>query len=155
MNRSSESGSFGIIAPPPSTPTRPSAHKPTTSSSAGVQGGDLFSIGQPHRPKPAAPPQEDFFGLNEPASSGSPPIPATTQNQTQVSSNSMRISVPSQQQQQSSTAASQDLFSMNTCPTNPAPSGNAVNPTSPVQAKVGNVDWKNSIMSLYGNQNSA
>ncbi|KAG0298818.1 hypothetical protein BGZ96_006209 [Linnemannia gamsii] len=156
MNRSSESGSLGIIAPPPSTPTRPSSHKPTTPSSAGVQGGNLFSIGQLHRPKPVVPPQEDFFGLNEPASSGRSSIPATTQNQTQVNSNSKRTSDPPQQQQQSSAAASQDLFSMNTSPTTtPALSGNAANASSPAQAKVGNVDWKNSIMSLYGNQNSA
>ncbi|KAF9146606.1 hypothetical protein BGX30_012842 [Mortierella sp. GBA39] len=103
---------------------------------------------------PAAP-QENFFGLNEPAPDSST-IPATTQNQTQA--NNKRASVPLQphQQQQNSTAA-QDLFSLNASPATPAPSGHVANAASPVQqAKTGgNADWKNSIMSLYGNQNSA
>lgn len=158
MDHPSEPGSFGIIAPPPSTPTRPSTHKPTMTSSASVQGGDLFSIGQPphhqQRSRPAAP-QEDFFGLNEPAPNSST-IPATTQNQTQV--NNKRTSVPPQaHQQQQNSSAAQDLFSLSTSPTTPASSGHVANAASPVQqAKAGgNTDWKNSIMSLYGNQNSA
>ena len=157
MDRPSEPGSFGIIAPPPSTPTRPSAHKPTMKSSVSVQGGDLVSIGQPQqhqqRKSPAAP-QEDFFGLNEPAPN-SFTIPAATQNQTQV--NNKRISVPPQpHQQQQISAAAQDLFSLNNSPTTPVPSGHVANAASPVQqAKADrNVDWKNSIMSLYGNQAS-
>ncbi|KAK3835503.1 MAG: hypothetical protein J3R72DRAFT_451676 [Linnemannia gamsii] len=161
MDRSSESpGSLGIISPPPSTPTRPSTHRPTTSLSAGVHGGDVFSIGQPQqqqrqqqqqqqqqqRPKPA--PQEDFFGLNEPTPTFS--TDTSTQNQTQVNNNK-RASFPPPPAKQYS--AAQDLFSMNNSPTTPAPSGQATN--SPVQAKAGNIDWKNSIMSLYGNQSSA
>ncbi|KAG9063759.1 hypothetical protein KI688_003871 [Linnemannia hyalina] len=158
MERPSEPGSFGIIAPPPSTPTRPSAHKSTMKSPAGEQGGDLVSIGQPQqqqqRPRPATL-QEDFFGLNEPTPNSST-IPAATQNQTQV--NNKRASVPSQpHQQQQSSGTAQDLFSLNASPTTPAPSGHVANAASPVQqAKPGgNADWKNSIMSLYGNQNSA
>ncbi|KAF8945774.1 hypothetical protein BGZ47_001974 [Haplosporangium gracile] len=159
MDRLSEPGSLGIIAPPPSTPTRPFAHKPSMSSSAGGQGEDLFSIGQFHqqqqRQRPAAAPQEDFFGLNEPAPSSSSAIPAT-QNQTQDNHNK-RTSVPPQPPQHQNSAAAQDLFSLNTSPTTPAPSGHAANATSPVQQTKagGNTDWKNSIMSLYGNQNSA
>lgn len=158
MDRPSEPGSFGIIEPPPSTPTRPSAHKSAMKSPVSVQGGDLFSIGQSQqhqqRPRPAVP-QEDFFGLNEPTPNSST-IPAATQNQTQV--NNKRISVPPQpHQQQKNSVAAQDLFSLNTSPTTPAPSGHVANAASPVQQTKagGNADWKNSIMSLYGSQNSA
>ncbi|KAF9129280.1 hypothetical protein BGW39_004291 [Mortierella sp. 14UC] len=103
---------------------------------------------QQKRPTPA--PQEDFFGLNE-------PTPTTTrshasaQNQTQAN-NSKRMSVPPTPTKQNSTA--QEVFSLNSSPTTPAPSGQAA-AVSPVQSKSGNADWKNSIMSLYGNQSSA
>ncbi|KAF9086497.1 hypothetical protein BGX23_008824 [Mortierella sp. AD031] len=153
MDRSSEfPGSFGIIAPPPSTPTRPvaanrsSITSPTRSSStAGVaQGGDLFSIGQgqQQRPKPT-PPQEDFFGLNEPAAPTTPTA-FSAQNQTQAN-------------KRTSAAAAQDMFFVATPAqgvqaNHTAPSGGA---TSPVEAKPGNADWKNSIMSLYGNNQSS
>ncbi|KAG0051174.1 hypothetical protein BGZ83_004035 [Gryganskiella cystojenkinii] len=135
MSRSTgeSSGSFtGMIAPPPSNPTRSSASAsafPKRPTSSGVQGADLFSIGQPPSAK-AAPAQEDFFGFNDPA-----PAPAAQKP----------TSKPAP------TTASQDLFAM----TNPAAStpanGQAQSPAKPA----GNTDWKSSILSLYGNQSSA
>ncbi|KAF9312684.1 hypothetical protein BG003_006021 [Podila horticola] len=129
MNRSSESsGAFtGMIAPPPSNPTRSSFPKRPTSS--GVQGADLFSIGQ--KPAAKAAPQEDLFSLNDPA-----PAPAQ-----------QRAPQPAPAPQSS---ASQDLFSLVT----PNSNGQATPPTSNPAPK-GNQDWKNSIMSLYGNQSAA
>ncbi|KAG0281699.1 hypothetical protein BGZ95_000039 [Linnemannia exigua] len=170
MDRSSETpGSFGTISPPPSTPTRPSTHRPTTSLSAGGHGGDVFSIGQPQhhqrqqqqRPTPA--PQEDFFGLNEPTPTFS--TDTSAQNQTQVNNNKRMSVPPPPLPPAKQNSAAQDLFSMNNSSTAPAPSGQgssshpaaagAATTTSQVQSKAGNVDWKNSIMSLYGNQSSA
>lgn len=121
-----------MIAPPPSNPTRSSFPKRPTS---GVQGADLFSIGQkPAAPKPA---QEDFFGLNDPA-------PAPSQQQ--------RAPQPPAPQQSS---ASQDLFSLVT-PANSNGQQQQATPSNPqAQAPKGNQDWKNSIMSLYGNQSAA
>ncbi|KAG0336487.1 hypothetical protein BG000_006538 [Podila horticola] len=109
MNRSSESsGAFtGMIAPPPSNPTRSSFPKRPTSSG------------------------EDLFSLNDPA-----PAPAQ-----------QRAPQPAPAPQSS---ASQDLFSLVT----PNSNGQATPPTSNPAPK-GNQDWKNSIMSLYGNQSAA
>ncbi|KAG0097271.1 hypothetical protein BGZ93_003085 [Podila epicladia] len=133
MNRSSESsGTFtGMIAPPPSNPTRSSFPKKPTSS--GVQGADLFSIGQ--KPAAKSAPQEDLFSLNDPS-------PAPVQQRAPVAA-------PAPQ-----SSASQDLFSLVT----PANSnGQQATPTTsnPQAAPKGNQDWKNSIMSLYGNQSAA
>ncbi|KAF9169150.1 hypothetical protein BGX20_010737 [Mortierella sp. AD010] len=158
-NRSSGSfESFGIIAPPPSgnTTVRSSFPKPPTSSSS-VQGADLFSIGQPpssSTSKPAA--QPDFFGLNDEPEIVSPVQPRSQRNSLQ--SPQMQQPQPTQPAQPAQNSASQDLFSLIT----PTPSGSqnqggqaaATTPVSPVQAKAGNTDWKNSIMSLYGNQPS-
>ncbi|KAF9933579.1 hypothetical protein BGZ67_004207 [Mortierella alpina] len=131
MDRSKESsGSFGTIAPPPSNPTRSSFPKKPTSSS-GVQGADLFAIGQGSS-STKAPAQVDFFGLNDPV-----PAPSAQQAQKPSSTNQ---------------SATQDLFSM-TAPS-PTPSTPATT-SQPSTPKPGNTDWKNSIMSLYGNQSSA
>ncbi|KAF8937986.1 hypothetical protein BGZ58_001793 [Dissophora ornata] len=148
--RSSEPGSFGIIAPPPSNPTRSSFLKRPTSASA-VQGADLFSISQQRSASAVTPAQEDFFGLNEPASPASPAL------QTQAK----RASIQSPQAQQpTQNSATQDLFSL-VAPApsggQPAPGAAAGTPTTAQgqgQAKAGNADWKNSIMSLYGNSPS-
>src|SRR5690554_6676027 len=128
MNRSTESsGSFtGMIAPPPANPTRSSFPKKPASS--GVQGADLFSIGQTSssaRASPVPAPQEDFFGLNDPT----PTKPQQTQSPKPASN-----------------TATQDLFSMN------APSSTSAAPAAATNqataAKASNTDWKNSIMSL-------
>ncbi|KAG9067417.1 hypothetical protein KI688_012200 [Linnemannia hyalina] len=134
MNRSSQSseGFSGMIAPPPANPTRSSFPKKPTSS--GVQGADLFSIGQRTTPAKvsSAPVQEDFFGFND-------PVPAAAPAQ--------RAANPAP------SSAAQDLFSMTTPASTPsAPTGNAA-ATAP--AKAGNSDWKTNIMSLYGSQSSA
>ncbi|KAF9438786.1 hypothetical protein BGZ76_004862 [Entomortierella beljakovae] len=125
-NRSTgSSGSFaGSIAPPPSNPTRSSTPKKSAASSS-LQGADLFSIGQPPVSKTpqAAPAQVDFFGFND-------PIPASVQ--------------PSQP---SVNTASQDLFSMGPAVATSSPAN-----TQAASPKPANTDWKNSIMSLYGNQ---
>ncbi|KAF9189191.1 hypothetical protein BGZ51_009797 [Haplosporangium sp. Z 767] len=136
MNRSTESsGSFtGMIAPPPANPTRSSFPKKPASS--GVQGADLFFIGQTSSSAKASPvpaPQEDFFGLNDPT----PAKPQQTQSPRPASN-----------------TATQDLFSMNapsftSAAPAPAPAANQA-----AAAKASNTDWKNSIMSLYGNQSS-
>ncbi|KAG0372108.1 hypothetical protein BGX24_000733 [Mortierella sp. AD032] len=133
MSRSSESsgGFSGMIAPPPANPTRSSFPKRPTSS--GVQGADLFSIGQRATPAKAspAPAQEDFFGFND-------PVPASAPAQ--------KASNPAP------SSAAQDLFSMATpASTQAAPAATAA--TAP--AKAGNSDWKTNIMSLYGSQPSA
>ncbi|GJJ73076.1 stromal membrane-associated protein [Entomortierella parvispora] len=132
MSRSSESsGSFtGMIAPPPSNPTRSTFPKKPTSS--GVQGADLFSIGQPASSKPAAPAQEDFFGLNDPAPA---PTPAAQKP----------AAKPAQ------TTATQDLFAMTTPVASSPANGSQAAPAKPA----GNADWKSSILSLYGNQSSS
>ncbi|KAG0210614.1 hypothetical protein BGX28_009139 [Mortierella sp. GBA30] len=162
-NRSSGSSeSFGIIAPPPSNPSRLSFPKrPSSVVATGVQGADLFALGQEQRPssansRPTSVVHEDFFGLNDHVPNHS--------TQTQASK---RVSLPPPQQQQQQqqrrqpqhvqNSASQDLFSLVT----PAPSSGqlagqipqaiASNPMQ--QTKAGGADWKNSIMSLYGNQN--
>ncbi|KAG0294713.1 hypothetical protein BGZ96_000622 [Linnemannia gamsii] len=134
MNRSSESsGGFnGMIAPPPANPTRSSFPKRPTSS--GVQGADLFSIGQRTTPAKASPTpvQEDFFGLNDPV-----PAPAPAQKAANPAPSS----------------AAQDLFSMTTSVSTPvAPAGNAA---AVAPAKAGSSDWKTNIMSLYGSQSSS
>ncbi|KAG0075214.1 hypothetical protein BGZ90_010114 [Linnemannia elongata] len=134
MNRSSQSseGFSGMIAPPPANPTRSSFPKKPTSS--GVQGADLFSIGQRTTPAKAspAPAQEDFFGFND-------PVPAATPAQKAVTP------APS--------SAAQDLFSMTTPASTPsAPAGNGA---AAAPAKAGNSDWKTNIMSLYGSQSSS
>ncbi|KAF8982709.1 hypothetical protein BGZ46_000762 [Entomortierella lignicola] len=132
MNRSAaSSGTFsGALTPPPSNPTRSSFPKKPTSS--GLQGADLFSIGQqPSSSKaPQAPAaQIDFFGLND-------PVPAQT--------------TPVQSPKTATNTASQDLFSISSAT---SPSTTPVN--NPAAAsKPANTDWKNSIMSLYGNQSS-
>ena len=120
---------------------RSSAPKRPTSASGGIQGADLFSIGQQRSasaaPRPVAA-QEDFFGLNDPT----PVSP--------VQSSSQRAGLQAPQQQSTQNSASQDLFSL----VAPAPSNNeATSSNTQSQAsKPGNTDWKNSIMSLYGNQ---
>ncbi|KAF9116491.1 hypothetical protein BGX27_002163 [Mortierella sp. AM989] len=132
MNRSTgSSGSFsGAISPPPTNPTRSSFPKKPTS---GLQGADLFSIGQQPSPTIAsqASAQVDFFGLND-------PVP----NQT----------APVQSPKIAANGSSQDLFSVAPAPTSPSatPANNQAAVPKPT-----NTDWKNSIMSLYGNQTSA
>ncbi|KAI1316667.1 hypothetical protein EDD11_009623 [Mortierella claussenii] len=152
--RSSDaSGSFGIIAPPPSNSSRSSLPKRPTSATGGVQGADLFLIGQQRSssavPRPTS--QEDFFGFNDP----SPTTPASPVAQAQ----SKRSSIQSPQPQQTAvtqTSATQDLFSL----VSPGISngqithGGTASSSQPAQSKPGNSDWKNSIMSLYGNQSS-
>ncbi|KAF9915917.1 hypothetical protein BX616_005064 [Lobosporangium transversale] len=136
MNRSKDtSGSFaGNIAPPPANPTRSSFPKPA--ASPGLQGADLFSIGQrsasPAKPAQASAAPVDFFGLND----------STPAQSTQVQAPKLV-----------SGSATQDLFSITSTTNQPsAPSSN----NGPQAAKpVANTDWKNSIMSLYGNQSSA
>ncbi|KAF9945332.1 hypothetical protein BGZ70_003888, partial [Mortierella alpina] len=131
MDRSKEaSGSFGMIAPPPSNPTRSSFPKKPTSTS-GVQGADLFAIGQGSS-SAKAPAQVDFFGLNDPV-----PAPSAQQPQRPSSTNQ---------------SAAQDLFSMTASSSTPSTPATTSQPSTP---KTGNTDWKNSIMSLYGNQSSA
>ncbi|KAF9948538.1 hypothetical protein BGZ72_009576 [Mortierella alpina] len=131
MDRSKESsGSFGTIAPPPSNPTRSSFPKKPASSS-GVQGADLFAIGQGSS-SAKAPAQVDFFGLNDPV-----PAPSAQQAQRPSSTNQ---------------SATQDLFSMTAPSSTPSTPATTSQPSTP---KTGNTDWKNSIMSLYGNQSSA
>ncbi|KAG0301698.1 hypothetical protein BGZ98_008126 [Dissophora globulifera] len=116
------------ISPPPSNPIRSSA---TTKPSSDLQGADLFSIGRPSAP--ATVNQVDFFGLSDPV-----PAPAPT-----------RAAQPAMP---AANSAMQDLFSM----TSPATTPSAQSPAAtPAQAKAPNTDWKNSIMSLYGNQSSA
>ncbi|KAF9347549.1 hypothetical protein BGX34_003070 [Mortierella sp. NVP85] len=143
-DRSSESsGSFNIIAPPSGSQVRSSAPKRPTSASGGIQGADLFSIGQQRSasaaPRPVAA-QEDFFGLNDP----------TPVSPVQSSSQAQRAGLQAPQPQSTQNSASQDLFSL----VAPAPSNNeaASSNTQPQVPKPGNTDWKNSIMSLYGNQ---
>ncbi|KAF9960375.1 hypothetical protein BGZ72_007180 [Mortierella alpina] len=149
-DRSSDTsaGSFGIIAPPPSNPSRSSTAKRSSLISSGVQGADLFAIGQ-QRPssansRPVSSANEDVFGLNA-------PVPS---NADQNQSNKRTSIPPPPQQQPSQNSASQDLFSL----VAPAPSTSVQAPpssaaqTQPV--KGGSGDWKNSIMSLYGNQTS-
>ncbi|KAG0359041.1 hypothetical protein BGZ54_010157 [Gamsiella multidivaricata] len=147
-DRSAESSeSFGIIAPPPSYPTRSSVSKRPTSVLGGVQSADLFSFGQQHSSSvaPIAAAQQDFFGLDDPE----PTSPAVAQ--------AKRASIQSPQLQQSAqNSATQDLFSL----VAPAPSqGQPAPATAPStsqtqQPKASNTDWKTSIMSLYGNQPS-
>ncbi|KAF9116767.1 hypothetical protein BGX27_011081 [Mortierella sp. AM989] len=143
---SGSSGSFGIIAPPPNnnTAVRSSFPKPPTSASGGVQGADLFSIGQSSPTTSRSAAQPDFFGLND-----EPELTSPVQSQrNSLQSPQMQLPQPAQ------SSASQDLFSLVT----PAPSGDqsgqatATTTASPAQAKAGNTDWKNSILSLYGNQ---
>ncbi|KAG0207099.1 hypothetical protein BGX28_001575 [Mortierella sp. GBA30] len=128
MDRPKESlATFGTIAPPPSNPTRSSFPKRPTSS--GVQGADLFSIGQGSSSTKASA-QVDFFGLND-------PVPAAPKQQAQKPT--------------STNTAAEDLFSI-TAPSS-TPTTNSQHQSS--TPKAGNADWKNSIMSLYGNQSSA
>ncbi|KAK3818525.1 MAG: hypothetical protein J3Q66DRAFT_439594 [Benniella sp.] len=143
-DRSSESsGSFNIIAPPSGSQVRSSAPKRPTSASGGIQGADLFSIGQQRSasaaPRPVAA-QEDFFGLNDP----------TPVSPVQSSSQAQRAGLQAPQPQSTQNSTSQDLFSL----VAPAPSSNEAGSsnTQPQASKPGNTDWKNSIMSLYGNQ---
>ncbi|KAF9286521.1 hypothetical protein BGZ68_002844, partial [Mortierella alpina] len=157
-DRSSDAsaGSFGIIAPPPSNPSRPSTSKRSSLISSGVQGADLFAIGQP-RPssansRPVSSVNEDIFGLNDEMPSNA------AQTQTQPNKRTSIPPPPQQQQQQqqhtSQNSTSQDLFSL----VAPAPSASVhatPSSTAPTQSvKGGSGDWKNSIMSLYGNQTS-
>ncbi|KAG0368294.1 hypothetical protein BGZ54_002254 [Gamsiella multidivaricata] len=134
MNRSAgSSGSFAALAPPPANPVRSSTPKKSTSSS-GLQGADLFSIGQKPtstKTSQASAAPVDFFGLND-------PTPASPQ--------SMQSPKPAVN------TAVQDLFLMNAPTTSPAPSSSGIQAPA---AKAANADWKNSIMSLYGNQSSA
>ncbi|KAK3811884.1 MAG: hypothetical protein J3Q66DRAFT_348752 [Benniella sp.] len=138
-NRSAaSSAATGMIAPPPSNPAKssfPMKHISSSSSSSGIQGADLFSIGQssPVKAPSSQPKQIDVFGFDfqEPAPS-------------------VRIQSPNPV----SNTASQDLFSMKTTSTlSPAPPS-ANDKASAATAKAANTDWKNSIMSLYGNQSS-
>ncbi|KAF9906511.1 hypothetical protein EC991_000518 [Linnemannia zychae] len=133
MSRSSESsgGFSGVLAPPPANPTRSSFPKKPTSS--GVQGADLFSIGQraPAKASPA-PAQEDFFGFND-------PVPAPVQKASNPGPSS----------------AAQDLFSMATPASTQAAPAPAAAAATATPAKTGNADWKTNIMSLYGAQSSA
>ncbi|KAF9998329.1 hypothetical protein BGZ79_007993 [Entomortierella chlamydospora] len=133
-NRSAaSSGSFSgaALTPPPSNPARPSFPKKPASSS--LQGADLFSIGQQPSPSKAAAAQVDFFGLNDPV-----PTQAAQVQSTKAATNT----------------SSQDLFSITpataTAPASAAPTNNQAAASKPA-----NTDWKNSIMSLYGNQPSA
>ncbi|CAO3564138.1 unnamed protein product [Mortierella alpina] len=153
-DRSSElsADSLGIIAPPPSNPSRSSTTKRSSLIGSGVQGADLFTIGQ-QRPstassRPASSANEDIFGLND----ALPRSPAQTQANKRTS---VPPPPPQQQQQHSSqNSASQDLFSL----VAPAPSASVqATPSNNAQMqpiKGGSGDWKNSIMSLYGNQAS-
>ncbi|KAF9928400.1 hypothetical protein FBU30_002398 [Linnemannia zychae] len=133
-NDSSSGGFTGMIAPPPANPTRSSFPKKPTSS--GVQGADLFSIGQRTTPAKAAPApaQEDFFGFND-------PIPTSTPAQ--------KASTPAP------SSAAQDLFSMAAPASTPATPAAGTANAAAAPAKTGNSDWKSNIMSLYGAQSSA
>ncbi|KAI1305572.1 hypothetical protein EDD11_004929 [Mortierella claussenii] len=134
MNRSRDApGSFsGTLAPPPSNPTRSSVpKKPATSS--GLQGADLFSIGQqPTSVKASqASAPVDFFGLND---------PTPTDN------------TPTQPPKPKVNTTTQNLFSVNNGSGTPSlPSNDTQVPAS----KPANADWKNSILSLYGNPSSS
>ncbi|KAF9424166.1 hypothetical protein BGZ94_008070 [Podila epigama] len=140
MNRSSESsGAFtGMIAPPPSNPTRSTFPKKPTST--GVQGADLFSIGQKpttHQQQPK--PVQDLFGLDDPS-----PSPSAVKQAAPVSS-------PTPAPAPAQTSATQDLFSL----VAPANSNGQASSQQAAPAKAAaNTDWKNSIMSLYGNQSA-
>ncbi|KAF9362085.1 hypothetical protein BGX26_004170 [Mortierella sp. AD094] len=131
MNRSAaSSGSFsGALTPPPSNPTRSSFPKKPASS--GLQGADLFSIGQQPSPSKAPAAQIDFFGLNDPVPAQAAPVQST---------------------KAATNTPSQDLFSIT-----PATTSASATPANNQAAasKPANTDWKNSIMSLYGNQPSA
>ncbi|KAF9934591.1 hypothetical protein FBU30_001355 [Linnemannia zychae] len=157
MDRSPEStGSLGIIAPPPSTLTRPFAHKPAGSHlTTSAQNRSLFSIDPQPRPKQQQPLSDhtahhDFFGLTDPT-----PTFALGPPQKQTLMPNKRASAPPLP----TSSAAQDLFSLNISPTTSAPSSQAANshqadPNSNTQPKTNNADWKNSIMSLYGNQST-
>ncbi|KAF9357150.1 hypothetical protein BGX34_009527 [Mortierella sp. NVP85] len=138
QNRSAASAATGIIAPPPSNPAKssfPKRHISSSSSPSGIQGADLFSIGQSSSAKaPSSQPKQiDVFGFDfaEPAPS-----------------------VPTQSSNPVSNTASQDLFSMKTTSTLSSAPPSANDKASAATIKAANADWKNSIMSLYGNQSS-
>ncbi|KAF9580843.1 hypothetical protein BGW38_002349 [Lunasporangiospora selenospora] len=154
INRSAEpTGPFtGILAPPPSDSARLTNPKRASVPASGLQGSELFSIAQSSvtnsgpRPNPASA-NVDFFGLHDP----------TPQPTTAAQDLNKRMSMPL-------APTSQGLFSFAPPPTSSVSQGPVKAPATPVvpvapvasvslnPPQRSSVDWKNSIMSLYGNQ---